>query len=78
MLREEDYSTIVIKEFCVANTWFQKKEQRKIPCNMGGNENKIDFVLVGKNNEKYLKDVKAIPWELQHWLVVSDVDKKKG
>ena len=37
----------------------------------------IDFVLVSKNNRKYLKDVKAIPWELQHRLVVTDIDKRK-
>ena len=44
---------------------------------MGGNETAIDFVLVSKNNRKYLKDVKAIPWELQHRLVVTDIDKRK-
>ena len=44
---------------------------------MGGNETEIDFVLVGKNNRKYLKDVKAIPWMLQHRLVVTDIDKRK-
>ena len=44
---------------------------------MGGNENEIDFVLVGKNNRKYTKDVKAIPCELQHRLVVTDIDKRK-
>ena len=65
-------------EFCneklsVANTWLEK-EQRKITSNMGGNETGINLVLVGKNNIKYLKDLKAIPWELQHWLVVTDID----
>ena len=54
------------KELCVTNTWFDKKEQRRITYSMGGNEMKIDFVLVGKNNRKYLKDMKAISWELQH------------
>ena len=62
---------------CVANTWFEKMDHRKITCTMGGNETEIDFVLVGKNNKKYLKDVKVIPWELQHWLVVIDSDKRK-
>ena len=33
---------------------------------MCGNETEIDFVLVDKNNRKYLKDVKAMRWELQH------------
>ena len=44
---------------------------------MGIIETEVDFVLVGKNNGKYLKDVKAISWELQHWLVATDIDKKK-
>ena len=43
---------------------------------MGGNKTEIDFVLIGKNNKKYLKDVKAIPWKLQNRLVVTDIDKK--
>ena len=38
----------------MANTWFEKKEQRKITNSMSGNETKIDFVLIGKNNRKYL------------------------
>ena len=49
------------KELYLANTWFEKKEHKKITYNMGGNKTEIDFVLVGKNNRKYLKDVKAIP-----------------
>ena len=65
------------KELCVANTWFEKKEQRKIKYRIGGNETEIDFVLVGKNNRKYLKNEKAISWELQHRLVVTDIDKRK-
>ena len=60
------------KQLCVANTWFEKK-QRKITYSMGGNETEADFVLVGKNNKKYLKDMKVIPWELQHRLVVTDI-----
>ena len=65
------------KELCVANTWCEKKEQRKITCSIGGNETEIDFALVGKNNRKCLKDVKVIPWELQHGLVETDIDKRK-
>ena len=41
-------------ELCVANTWFRKEEIRT----------EIDFVLVGKGNRKYLRDVKVIPGEL--------------
>ena len=65
------------KELCVANTWFEKKKQRKIIFSMGGNEIKIDFVLVGKSNKNYLKDVKAIPCDLQHRLLVTDIAKRK-
>ena len=54
------------KELCVANTWFRKREKRKVTYSAGGNELEIDFVLVGKGNRKYLRDVKVIPGELQH------------
>ena len=43
----------------------------------GGNGTEIDFVLVGKENTKYLRDVKVVPSELQHRLVVVDLVKKK-
>ena len=62
-------------ELCVANTWFRKGEKRKVTYSAGGNELKIDFVLVGKGNRKYQRDVKVIPGELQHRLVI--VVKKK-
>ena len=49
-----------VRELCVANTWFEKKEQRKIAYSIGGNEIEIDFVLVDKNKGKYFKNVRAI------------------
>ena len=52
------------KELWGANTWFEKKEQRKITCSMGGNETEINFVMVGKNNKNYLKDEKINPRKL--------------
>ena len=48
------------KGLCVANTWLEKKEQRKT-YSMGGNETEIDFAF-GEKSVKYLKDVKAILW----------------
>ena len=42
---------------------------------MGGNKSEIDFVSIGKNNSKYLKNVKAIPWELEYRLMETDIDK---
>ena len=42
---------------------------------MRRNEIEIDFVLLGKNHRKFLKDVIAIPRKLQHWLMVTDIEK---
>ena len=64
------------RELCVANTWFKKTDKRKITYSTGGCGTKIDFVLVGEKYRKYIRDVKVIPWELQHRLVVVDLDKK--
>jgi len=65
------------RELCVANTWFKKTDKRKITFKSGMYESEIDFVLVSNKDRKYLRDVKAILWELQHRLVVVDVDEKK-
>ena len=43
---------------------------------LGGNKTEIDFVLFEKERRKFLKDVKVIPWELQHRLIVVDVKKE--
>ena len=64
------------KELCVANTWFRKGEKRKVTYSAGENGTDIDFVLVGKENRKYLRGVKVIPVELQHRLVVTNLVKK--
>ena len=61
----------------MANTWFRKREKRKVTYSAGLNESEIDFVLVGKENRKYLRDVKVILGELQHRLLVMDLVKKK-
>ena len=65
------------KELYVANTWFRKGEKRKVTYSAGENDLEIDFVLVGKGNREHLIDVKVIPGELQHRLVVVDLVKKK-
>ena len=64
------------KELCVANLWYKKKDKRKATYNSGGNDTEMDFVLVGKEKTKYLRDVKVILGELQHRLVVVDEEKK--
>ena len=65
------------KELYVANTWFRKGEKRKVTYSAGENDLEIGFLLVGKGNREHLIDVKVIPGELQHRLVVVDVVKKK-
>ena len=67
----------VQKELCVANTWYKKRDERKVTYSSGGNDTEIDFVLVGKEKRKYLRDVKVIPGELQHRLVVVEVEECK-
>ena len=67
------------RELCVANTWFCKANKKKITYSAGGCETEIDFVHVGEKCRKYISDVKVMPWELQHRLVVVDlqyIDKK--
>ena len=58
------------------NTWFEK-EQRKTTYSIDGNKTDIDFVLVGKSNRKYLKDIQAILWELEHKQVITEIDIRK-
>ena len=43
----------------------------------GGYDTEIDFILVGKEKRKYLRDAKVIPEELQHKLVVVDEEEQK-
>ena len=65
------------KELCVANMWYKKKNKRKVTYSSGGNDTEIDFVLVGKEKRKYLRNVEVFPEELQHRLVVVDVEEQK-
>ena len=64
------------KKLCVANTWFYKAVKRKIIYSVGGCEAEINFVLMGEKYRKYERNIKVIPWELQHRLMVVDLDKK--
>ena len=76
MQKEEDCWSFVMRELCVANTWFEKTDKRKITYSAGGCGTEIDFVLVGEKYRKYIRDVKVIPRKLQHRLVVVDLNKK--
>ena len=44
---------------------------------MGENEAKIEFVLIKKEHRPFIRDVKAIPGEIQYALVVVDIHQKK-
>ena len=65
------------KELCVLNTWFEREEKRKVTFRMGENETEIDFVLIKKQYRWPMQNVKAIPGEFQHSLVIANIDKKK-
>ena len=65
------------RELCVASTWFKKTDKRKLRFISGNNESEIDFILASKKKQKIFKDLKVIPWELQHLPLVADVDKRK-
>ena len=65
------------KKLYVANTWYKKKDKKKMTYSSGGNDTEIDFVLVGKEKGKYIRDAKVIPGELQYRLVVVDVEEQK-
>ena len=53
-----------------------RKRKKNVTYSSSGNETEIDFVLVEKENSKFLKDVTVIFWEVQHRLVVLDVKKE--
>ena len=54
-----------------------KADSKKITYGTGCNESKIDFCIIGKVHRMFLKNVKVTSGELQHNLVVVDVDKKQ-
>ena len=66
----------MIKESCAWQTLGSKRRTKgkllKVPVDV----KQIDFVLVGEKYRKYVRDVKVVPWELQHRLVIVDLDKK--
>ena len=48
----------------------EKRKESKTTDRSGENSIEINFMLVGGNDKKYLKDVKAIYGYLQHLLVL--------
>ena len=75
--RKKIVGVIVMKESCAWQTLGLKRQTKeKITYSAGECETEIDFVLVGEKHRKYTRDVKVIPWELQHRLVVVDLDQR--
>ena len=65
------------KHLCIANTCSRFADKKKITYGSGCNESEIDICIIGKVDRWFLKNVKVISRELQHSLMVADVDKKQ-
>ena len=63
------------KELCVSNTWLKREEKRKVTFRYVENETEIDFVLTKKRHQRFIQNVKAIPGDSQHALVIADKRK---
>ena len=61
----------------MSNTCLKRDEKRKVTFRMGENETEIDFVLIKKEHRCLIQNVKAIPGEHQHTLLIVDIDRKK-
>ena len=61
----------------MSSTWSKREEKRKVTFRIGGNETEIDFVFAMKEYRRFIQNVRAIPEDFQHALVVENVDKKK-
>ena len=66
----------VKKDLCVGNSWFKKKNSRKVTFNGGCSGTEIDFVLMKKRQRKFLMDVRVIGGELQHKLLKVVLDRR--
>ena len=66
----------VEKDLCVGNSWFKKKDSRKVTFNRGCSGTEIDFVLMKKKQRKFLMDVRIIGGELQHKLLKVVLDRR--
>ena len=53
----------------MGNSWFKKKDSRKVTFNGGCSGTETDFVLMKGSQRKFLKDGRAIGIELQHKLL---------
>ena len=56
---------------CIRYIDYEKKRR------MVENETEIDFMLIKKEHQRFVQNVKAISVEFQHALMIADIDKKK-
>ena len=54
-----------------------ERGKRKVTFVMGENETEVDFVLTKTEHRRFIQNVKAIPGELHHALMIADIDKSK-
>ena len=66
----------VEKCMCEGNSWFKKKDNRRITFNGGCGETEIEFALMKGRRSKFLKNVRAIRDELQHRLLKVLLDRR--
>ena len=63
-------------ELVVTNWFFCKRKSQLVTFHSGNNESQIDYIFVGKQDFRYVRDVKVIPGEecaLQHRLLTCDL-----
>ena len=65
----------MLKRIC-GNSWFKKKDSRKVTFNGGCSGTEVDFVLMKKRQRKFLMDVRVIGGELQPKLLKVVLDRK--
>ena len=60
----------------LANTLFKREKRRLITYRSGLNETMVDYMMVRLKDRKMLSNVKVIPGQLQHGLLLMDVIEK--
>ena len=63
-------------ELVVTNSFFCKRKSHLVTFHSGNNQSQIDYILVRKQDFRYVRDVKVIPGEecaLQHKLLTCDL-----
>ena len=63
------------KDSCAWQTHGSKRKDKTI-YHSGKSKTETNFEFVGKKNGKYVRDVKTISWELQHRLVITNLEKR--